>query len=61
MAQDFHSGSRFILLREKLMPLKKCKTKTGKSGTKYGNSGKCYAERSKAIKQMKAIKASQKK
>jgi len=41
------------------MPLKKCKTKTGKSGTKYGDSGKCYADRSKAIKQMKAIKASQ--
>jgi len=43
------------------MPLKKCKTKTGKSGTKYGNIGKCYTKRSKAIKQMKAIKASQKK
>ena len=41
------------------MPLKKCKTKTGKSGTKYGDSGKCYASRGKAIKQMKAIKASQ--
>lgn len=41
------------------MPLKGCTTKGGKSGTKYGNSGKCYGDKSKAIKQMKAIKASQ--
>ena len=40
------------------MPLKKC----GKSGTKYGNSGKCYegkGGKAKAVQQMKAIKASQ--
>lgn len=43
------------------MPLKSCQAK-GKSGTKYGDSGKCYTGktgRSKAIEQMKAIKASQ--
>ena len=41
------------------MPMMKCKTSQGKSGTKYGNSGKCYTQKSKAVKQMKAIKASQ--
>ena len=41
------------------MPIKSCKTKTGKSGFKYGDSGKCYSERSKAVKQAQAIKASQ--
>ena len=41
------------------MPLKSCTTKRGSKGTKYGNSGKCYSDKSKAIKQMKAIKASQ--
>jgi len=41
------------------MPLMKCKTPKGKSGTKYGKSGKCYTQKSKAVKQMKAIKASQ--
>lgn len=41
------------------MPIKKCTTKTGKAGFKYGDSGKCYTERSKAVKQAQAIKASQ--
>ena len=41
------------------MPIKKCKTQTGKSGYKYGDSGKCYSQRSKAVKQAQAIKASQ--
>jgi len=41
------------------MPIKKCKTPTGKSGYKYGNSGKCYTQKSKAEAQRKAIKASQ--
>ena len=41
------------------MPFKKCKTSTGKSGTKWGNRGKCYRQKSKAVKQMKAIRASQ--
>lgn len=43
------------------MPLKTCQSK-GKSGYKYGDSGHCYpgkTGRTKAIEQMKAIKASQ--
>lgn len=43
------------------MPIQKC-TSNGKSGQKYGQSGKCYTgsnAKSKAIKQMKAIKANQ--
>jgi len=42
------------------MPIQKCKLKGGKSGWKWGKSGKCYSKRSDALKQMKAIKASQK-
>jgi hypothetical protein len=41
------------------MPMKKCTSK-GKSGTKYGDSGKCYTGKSgkeKATKQMKAMYA----
>lgn len=45
------------------MPLKSCKTATGKAGTKYGDSGKCYANsqggKKKAIKQGLAIARSQ--
>jgi hypothetical protein len=41
------------------MPIKTCKTPKGKSGYKYGDSGKCYSDRSKAVKQAQAIKASQ--
>lgn len=41
------------------MPIKNCKTSKGKSGYKYGESGKCYSDRSRAVKQAKAIKASQ--
>ena len=42
------------------MPLKKCKSK-GKSGTKFGNKGKCYTGaggKKKAAKQARAIHAS---
>ena len=38
------------------MPIKKCKTKTNKAGFKYGDSGKCYSDRNKAVKQGQAIK-----
>jgi len=44
------------------MPVKKCTSK-GKSGHKYGNSGKCYTgkqSRNQAGKQGAAIKISQK-
>jgi len=41
------------------MPIKKCKTPTGKSGYKYGNSGKCYTQKSKAERYGRAVKASQ--
>lgn len=40
------------------MPIKKCKLPTGKSGYKYGDSGKCYSDRSKAVKQGQAIEIS---
>lgn len=43
------------------MPIQKCKSKN-KAGLKYGKSGKCYVgkdKRSKALKQMRAIKSSQ--
>lgn len=48
------------------MPVKSC-TKEGKSGHKYGNSGKCYtgkssqakASQAKAARQGRAIKANQ--
>jgi len=43
------------------MPIKRCSS-GGKSGHKYGNSGKCYTgkdSRSKAGRQARAIKASQ--
>jgi len=43
------------------MPIKKCKTKTNKTGFKYGDSGKCYSDRNKAVKQGQAIKISQNK
>jgi len=45
------------------MPVKKCKS-GGKSGHKYGDSGKCYTGKGsakKAAKQGRAIKASQSK
>ena len=44
------------------MPVKPC-SKNGKSGYKWGDSGKCYTgpgAREKAIKQGKAIKAQSK-
>jgi len=41
------------------MPLQKCTLPNGKSGTKWGESGKCYESRDDAIKQMRAIKWSQ--
>lgn len=43
------------------MPVKKCQS-GGKSGYKYGDSGKCYAGKggkAKAERQGKAIKANQ--
>lgn len=39
------------------MPIKKC----GKSGYKFGNKGKCYRTKKQALKQGRAIKASQSK
>jgi hypothetical protein len=41
------------------MPIMRCTLPSGKKGYKYGKSGKCYASRASAEKQMKAIKASQ--
>lgn len=41
------------------MPIKRCQ-KEGKSGHKYGDSGRCYTgkdSRKKAERQMRAIKA----
>ena len=38
---------------------KKCSIK-GKPGYKYGDSGKCYRQKNKALKQMRAIKANSK-
>jgi len=46
-------------LRRCSMPVQKCK-KDGKSGHKYGSSGKCYTgsdSKKKAAKQGRAIKA----
>ena len=47
------------------MPVKSCTTKNGKSGWKYGDSGKCYPGGDKAKQrayiQFYAIKMSQKK
>lgn len=43
------------------MPIKRCTTDGGASGWKYGDSGKCYKNRSDAIKQMRAIKISESK
>jgi hypothetical protein len=40
------------------MPIQKCYI-NGKSGFKYGSTGKCYRSKSKALRQMRAIKASQ--
>lgn len=40
------------------MPIKRCQ-KDGAKGYKYGESGTCYKSRSKALEQMRAIKASQ--
>ena len=45
----------------KIMPIMPC-TSNGKSGKKYGKSGHCYTgktAKSRALKQMRAIKASQ--
>jgi len=38
------------------MPIMQCTLPNGKKGYKYGKSGKCYASRASAEKQMKAIK-----
>ena len=42
------------------MPIQRCNLKSGKKGWKWGKSGKCYPTRERALKQMRAIKASQK-
>ena len=41
------------------MPIKSCTLPNGKKGYKYGDSGKCYADRGSAVRQAAAIKASQ--
>jgi len=41
------------------MPIQRCNLKSGKKGWKWGKSGKCYPTRERALKQMRAIKASQ--
>ena len=40
------------------MTIKKCTTEKGKSGYKYGDSGKCYSDKKKAEEQRKAIYSS---
>lgn len=40
------------------MPLKRCQI-GGKRGFKFGDKGKCYNSKSKALKQMRAIKRSE--
>ncbi len=42
------------------MPIKSCTLPNGKKGSKYGDSGKCYASRARALRQAAAIQASQK-
>ena len=39
------------------MPIKRCTTKNGKKGYKFGDSGKCYGAKKQAEKQMKAMYA----
>lgn len=41
------------------MPIKRCKLSNGGSGYKWGNKGKCYSSREKALRQMRAIKYSE--
>ena len=43
------------------MPIQRCTLPDGGSGYKWGDNGKCYADRSKAIEQMRAIKYQQSK
>jgi len=40
------------------VPLQRCTRKGGKKGWKWGKSGKCYATKAQAKKQMRAIYAS---
>ena len=40
-----------------MMPIKRCTTKSGKKGYKWGNQGTCYDAKSQAEKQMKAAYA----
>jgi hypothetical protein len=50
-----------LTFKENRMPIKKCKS-GGKSGKKYGDTGKCYTgpgAESKAKRQGRAVKASQ--
>ena len=39
------------------MPIKTCKTKSGKKGYRWGNHGKCYGAKEQAEKQMRAAYA----
>lgn len=39
------------------MPIKRCTLPNGKKGYKWGNHGKCYAERVKAVMQARAAYA----
>jgi hypothetical protein len=41
------------------MPIQRCKLPGGGSGFRWGENGKCYPNRSGALKQMRAIKYSQ--
>jgi len=43
------------------MPIKRCTLSGGSKGYKWGDSGKCYASREKALQQMRAIKSQQSK
>lgn len=53
----YYTIIKFLLEKYK-MPIQKCYI-NGKSGFKYGSTGKCYRSKSKALRQMRAIKASQ--
>jgi hypothetical protein len=43
------------------MPIMKCTLPNGKSGYKFGKSGKCYPTKEEALRQMRAIKHQQSK
>lgn len=51
--------AEYIWKEDREMPIKRCTTKDGKNGYKWGDSGACYENREDALKQMRAIKYSQ--